>query len=68
MSSSNPTSVVITAVLFPLTHTETNSIPSKKGGSIAPLSKKFAEITVPVTGLITTGVPLVFGVVVPIVS
>ena len=35
---------------------------------MAPLAKKFAEITVPVTGLMTTGVPLVFGEVVPIVS
>ena len=65
--------MVTIALLFPFrsgasTQTETNSLPSRKGGSIAPLSKKFAEIKVPVKGLITIGVPLVFGTVVPVVS
>ena len=44
--------------------TETNSSPSI--GSIAPLAKKLEEISVPVSALITIGVPLVFGTVVPI--
>ena len=51
-----------------LIQTDTVSNPSKYGGSIAPLSKKFAEITVPVILLMTIGVPLEFGSLVPMAS
>ena len=66
-------SVVISAFLLPVvsngeTHTDTLSNPSKKGGSIAPLLKKFAEITVPVFVLIVSGDPLLGGTAVPVTT
>ena len=72
-SLSWPTSVVICAARFPLvslgdTQTETDSMPSKYGASIAPPLKKFAEITVPLMLSMTSGLPLVGGTVVPVTS